>query len=129
MMFADGSIAVALVKNQVMIVQGDSRLLMVYPLSTTDLDGIAARTHTKREKYLDVHTYTPFGERVFLASDIPSARISSSDLLKVLPLEDNRLVTQGMLELPKKAYSQYMELNSRHQKRYESLWSAWVSKH
>ncbi|PPQ66645.1 hypothetical protein CVT26_009399 [Gymnopilus dilepis] len=109
-MFADGSIAVALVKNQVMVVQ-------------------AARTHAKREKYLDVRTYQPFGEGVFLASDVPRARISASDLLTVLPpLEDNRLLTQGMLELPKQAYSQYIKLSSRHQKHYESLWSAWVSK-
>ncbi|KAF8899621.1 hypothetical protein CPB84DRAFT_1815636 [Gymnopilus junonius] len=100
-MFADGSIAVALVKNQVMIVQ-------------------AARTHTKREKYLDVRTYSHSAK---------VARISSSDLLTVLPSLEDNLVTQGMLELPKNAYSQYMKFNSRHQKRYESLWSAWVSKH
>ncbi|KAF8972667.1 hypothetical protein BDZ97DRAFT_849768 [Flammula alnicola] len=110
-MFADGSFAVALVKNRVMVVQ-------------------AARTHNKREKYLDVHTYAPFGEGVFLATDVPSARIASSDILTVLPpMEVDRLLTQGMLELSKKEFSQYIELTSRHQKRYESLWSAWVSKH
>ncbi|KAF8159809.1 hypothetical protein B0H34DRAFT_674102 [Crassisporium funariophilum] len=110
-MFADGSFAVALVKNQVMVVQ-------------------AARSHTKREKYLDVHTYSQFGDGVFLASDVPSARIASSDILTVLPpLEDSRLLTQGMLELPKKSFSQYIELTSRHQKRYESLWTAWIAKH
>jgi len=109
-MIANGSFAVAVVKNQVMVVQ-------------------AARSHSKREKYLDVHTYTPFGEGVFLATDVPSARIASSSILTVLPpLEDSRLLTQGMLELPTKAFSQYIELTSRHQKRYESLWSSWVSK-
>ncbi|KIM44850.1 hypothetical protein M413DRAFT_442815 [Hebeloma cylindrosporum] len=110
-MFANGSFAVAVVKNQVMVVQ-------------------ATRSHSKREKYLDVHTYTPFGEGVFLATDVPSARIASSDLLTVLPpLGDNRLLTQGMLELPNKAFSQYTELTARYQKRYENLWSSWVSKH
>lgn len=103
---------------------------MLYKQHFNDETTLAARTHNKREKYLDVHTYTPFGDGVFLASDVPSARITSSDLLTVLPpLEDNRLLTQGMLELPKTAFSQYIELSSRHQKRYESLWNAWVSKH
>ncbi|KAF8801319.1 hypothetical protein BYT27DRAFT_7147666 [Phlegmacium glaucopus] len=110
-MFADGSFAVALVKNQVMVVQ-------------------AVRSHTKRDKYLDVLTYSQFGNNVFLASDIPSARIASSSILTFIPpLEDNRLLSQGMLELPKKAFSQYIELNCRHQKRYERLWSAWINKH
>ncbi|KAH9479637.1 hypothetical protein JR316_0008232 [Psilocybe cubensis] len=110
-MFADGSIAVALVKNQVMIVQ-------------------AARTHTTREKYLEVRTYTPFGEGVFLPTEVPIARICSSDLLTVLPpMDASRIASQGILELPKKAFSKYIEYSSRHQKRYESLWSAWVSKH
>ncbi|PPQ63365.1 hypothetical protein CVT24_005630 [Panaeolus cyanescens] len=110
-MYADGSFAVALVKNQVMVVR-------------------TSGSNSSREKLIEVHPYSPFGEGVFLASDIPSARISASDILTVLPpLEDNnRLLSQGMLELPKKSYSQYMELSSKHQKRYESLWSAWVSK-
>jgi len=90
----------------------------------------ATRSHAKREKYLDVHTYAPFGEGVFLATDVPSARIASSDLLTVLPpLEDDHLLGQGMLELPNKALSQYTQLTARHQKRYENLWSSWVSKH
>ncbi|KAF9477754.1 hypothetical protein BDN70DRAFT_91549 [Pholiota conissans] len=108
MSFADGSFAVALVKNRVMVVQ-------------------ATRTHTKREKYLDVTTYAPFGEGVFLATDVPCARIASSDLLTVLP-ENTRRLSQGMLELPQKDYSQYVAASSRHQKRYESLWNALVSR-
>jgi len=111
MMFADGSFAVALVKNQVMVVR-------------------AVRSHTKRDKYLDVHTYSQFGNNVFLASDVPSARITLASILTFLPpLEDNRLLSQGMFELPKKAFSQYIDLNYRHQKHYERLWSAWIDKH
>ncbi|KAJ3501637.1 hypothetical protein NLJ89_g9246 [Agrocybe chaxingu] len=106
---SNGSFAVAVVKNQVMVVQ-------------------AARSHTKRDKYVEVKTFMPFGEGIFLASDVPSARIASSDILKVLPPLEDRLLNQGMLELPKKAFSQYIELNSRHQKRYEDLWNSWVSK-
>ena len=90
----------------------------------------AVRSHTKHDKYLDVHTYSQFGNNVFLASDVPSARITSSSILTFLPpLEDDRLLSQGMLELPKKAFSQYVELNCRHRKRYERLWSAWIDKH
>jgi len=78
---------------------------------------------------MDVRTYAPFGEGVFLTTDFPSARIASSDILTVLPsLEDGRIINKGMLELPKKAFSQYTELSSHHQKRYESLWNNWVSK-
>jgi len=109
-MFADGTFAVALVKNQVMVVR-------------------AVRSHTNRDKYLDVHAYSRFGN-VFLASDVPSARIASSSILTFLPpLEDNRLLSQGMVELPKKAFSQYIDLNCRHQKHYERLWNAWIDKH
>ena len=92
---------------------------------------VAARTHTKADKFLDVRTYTPFGQGVFLASEVPSARIASVDVLSMLPpLEDKEdLLNQGMLELPQTAFSQYVELTSCHTKKYESLWSAWLSKH
>lgn len=91
----------------------------------------ATRSHAKGDKFFDVHTFTPFGQGVFLASEVPTTRIASSDLLTVLPpLEDkDGLLTQGMLELPHTAFSKFMELTSRHSKRYESLWNAWVSKH
>ncbi|KAF8889367.1 hypothetical protein BD779DRAFT_341451 [Infundibulicybe gibba] len=61
-MMDHGTLAVAIVKRQVMVVQ-------------------ATRSHTRRDRYLDVHTYSPFGERVFLASEVPSARIASTDIL------------------------------------------------
>ncbi|KAI0731283.1 hypothetical protein C8Q76DRAFT_587633, partial [Earliella scabrosa] len=98
-----GSLAVAIVQRQVMIVQ-------------------AARTHSQRERWVDVYTYTPFGERVFLASPVPQARIASRDVLAILPTGDApREPTVGMLELPPNAFTEYMELSSRTQKRHEQL--------
>ncbi|KAF9526117.1 hypothetical protein CPB83DRAFT_858369 [Crepidotus variabilis] len=108
-MFANGSLAVAIVRNQVMIVQ-------------------AAREHTKRDKFVDVRTYTPFGAGVFLASEVPSARIASSAILTVLPPVENTDTDQGMLELSEPSFSRFIEHSSRHTKRHESLWNAWVSK-
>ena len=129
-MFADGSFAVALVKSQVMVVRGKILFLSKQSVANHICILPAVRCHTKRDKYLDVQTYFQFGNNVFLASDVPSARITSSSILTFLPpLEDSRLLSQGMLELPKKAFSQYIELNCHHQKRYERLWSAWIDKH
>ncbi|RDX48260.1 hypothetical protein OH76DRAFT_1309398, partial [Lentinus brumalis] len=102
-MLKHGSLAVAVVQRQVMIVQ-------------------ASRTHSQREQWVDVYTYTPFGERVFLASPIPQARISSRDILTIFPTEESACQpTTGMLELPPKAFSEYVELSSRTQQRHEQL--------
>ncbi|KAF8634660.1 hypothetical protein AX17_004129 [Amanita inopinata Kibby_2008] len=100
-----GTIAIAMVKRQVMIVQ-------------------ATRPHTKRDKYLDVHTYSPFGERVFLASALPEARISSSDILAVLsaPAGDSQTqpcvlaqgvfgVLEALFEVPEKARAYVVRLD------------------
>ncbi|KAF5361921.1 hypothetical protein D9756_002625 [Leucocoprinus leucothites] len=129
-MLNHGAIAVAIVKRQVMVVQ-------------------AARTHTKRDKYIDVQTYSPFGERIFLASEVPSARIAASDILSVfnndvlsmspgssssslLSLEEEEegvTVGPGMIELPPQAFSQYLAYSERQQKRFEDMWCAWTAKH
>ncbi|KAF8998540.1 hypothetical protein BDQ17DRAFT_1247578 [Cyathus striatus] len=110
-MLSNGTFAVAIIKRQVVIVQ-------------------AARTHSKREKYLDVQTFAPFGERVFLASDVPHARVASSDILTILPLGDKSHITdnQGILELPQQSFSKFVELSTRQQKRCESLWKSWISR-
>ncbi|KAI0334505.1 hypothetical protein GY45DRAFT_1318059 [Cubamyces sp. BRFM 1775] len=109
-MLKHGSLAIAVVQRQVMLVQ-------------------AARTHSQRERWVDVYTYTPFGERVFLASDVPLARIAARDILTIFPEDDAvRVPTAGMLELPAKAFCEYMELSSRTQKRYEQLFNAWEPK-
>ncbi|RXW20658.1 hypothetical protein EST38_g5178 [Candolleomyces aberdarensis] len=67
-MMKSGSFAVAVVHRQVVVVQ-------------------AVRTHSKREKYLEVIPYTAFGgSRIFLAlSEKHVARIPATDLLSILP--------------------------------------------
>jgi hypothetical protein len=56
---------------------------------------------------LDVYTYKPFAEGVFLASEVPQARIASKDLLTIFPATDAiQLLASGMLELPPQAYSE-----------------------
>ncbi|KAJ3560599.1 hypothetical protein NP233_g10733 [Leucocoprinus birnbaumii] len=133
-MLSHGTIAVAIVKRQVMIVQ-------------------ASRTHTKRDKYIDVQTYSPFGERIFLASEVPSARIAASDILSVFNDADINTTPRssydsmssssssstsaseagdmgaGMIELPPKAFSEYLAYSERQQKRFEDMWCAWTAKH
>ncbi|RDB23544.1 hypothetical protein Hypma_009028 [Hypsizygus marmoreus] len=110
-MMQNGTLAVAIVQRQVMIVQ-------------------ATRSHARRDKYLDVHTYSPFGDRIFLASAVPKARIAPTDILTIFPASDNaRVPAQGMLELPQQAFFEFKELSSRHQQKCESLWSAWTQAH
>ncbi|GLB41718.1 hypothetical protein LshimejAT787_1003180 [Lyophyllum shimeji] len=107
----NGTLAVPIVQRKVMVVQ-------------------AVRSHARRERYLDVHTYSPFGDRVFLASPVPKARIAPSDVLSIFPSTDvTRAPEQGMLELPPQAFFEFKELSSRHQERCESLWSAWTASH
>ncbi|KAL1943093.1 hypothetical protein VTO73DRAFT_4764 [Trametes versicolor] len=104
-MLNNGSLAVAVVQRQVMLVQ-------------------AARPHDQRERWVDVYTYTPFGERVFLASAVPQARIAARDILTIFPVDDAegaRVPAAGMLELPPQAFWEYMELSARGQKRCEQL--------
>ncbi|KII85847.1 hypothetical protein PLICRDRAFT_178158 [Plicaturopsis crispa FD-325 SS-3] len=105
-----GSVAVALVRSQVMVVQ-------------------AVKSQNQRDRWLDVYTYAPFGERVFLASTVPRARIAPSDILTIYPASDTiHAPANGMLELPVQAYTEFMELSASNQKRYESLWSSWTAK-
>ncbi|KAI0766564.1 hypothetical protein BD413DRAFT_146544 [Trametes elegans] len=109
-MLKHGSFAVAVVQRKVMLVQ-------------------AVRNHSQRERWVDVYTYTPFGERVFLASNVPQARISARDILTILPEDDAvRAPAAGMLELPAQAFGEYMDLSARTQKRYEQLFDAHSAK-
>ncbi|TFY76501.1 hypothetical protein EWM64_g7509, partial [Hericium alpestre] len=92
-----GSVAVALVQRQVMVVQ-------------------AVRPHDQGDRYLDVYTFTPFGERVFLASNAPCARIASHDLLTIFPDADIfSMPAHDVLELPPKAFGEFNELIARNQ--------------
>ncbi|KAN0088538.1 hypothetical protein V8E55_005595 [Tylopilus felleus] len=101
-----GTVAIAIVQHQVMLIQ-------------------AARSHTRRDHWLDVYTYTPFGERLFLASPVPQARIEPSNLLVVFPF---RTPTSDMIELPAQAYQEYLELSAKHQLKHENMWRRWKAR-
>jgi len=127
-----GALAVAIVQHQVMVVK-------------------AVRSHTKRDRLLDVCTYTPIGDCLFLATDVPNARISVSDILTMFPSQhcspnpsspptitsnssdtlidyeedpSTASIKLEMLELPAEAFNEFVELCSRNQKRHEKLWVA-----
>ncbi|KAI0060990.1 hypothetical protein BV25DRAFT_821065 [Artomyces pyxidatus] len=109
-MLSYGSVAVALVQRQVMVVQ-------------------ATRPHDHRDRYLDVYTFTPFGDRTFLASSAPCARIASNDLLTIFPDTDIfTMPARDVLELPPKAFGEFSELSQRNSKRHDSMWAAWKGK-
>lgn len=96
----NGTVAIALVQRQVMIIQ-------------------ACRSHARHDRWLDVYTYVPFGDRLFLASPVPYARIASSDLLAIFHF---RTPTTDMIELSEQAYQEFMELNAKHRLKYENMW-------
>ncbi|KAG6331697.1 hypothetical protein ID866_7393 [Astraeus odoratus] len=101
-----GTVAIALVQRQVMIIQ-------------------ATQSRTRADRWLDVYTYVPFGDRVFLASPVPQARIASSDLLVLFPF---RTPTTDMIELPEQAYQKFLELSAKHRLKYENMWRGWKAK-
>ena len=75
-----------------------------------------------------MYTYAPFGERVFLASPVPRARIAARDVLAIFPADDDaRRPAAGMLELPPKAFAEFVELSARTQRRHELLYCACAS--
>ncbi|KAJ7626439.1 hypothetical protein DFH06DRAFT_740548 [Mycena polygramma] len=110
----DGCLGVAIVSRQVMVIQ-------------------AARSHTRRDRFLDVYTFVPFGgDRVFLATHVPKARITTSDILTIFPPDDilrTRRVSPGMLELPEEAFTEFNAISTRTQERYEKMWNAWAHAH
>ncbi|KIK21655.1 hypothetical protein PISMIDRAFT_538383 [Pisolithus microcarpus 441] len=101
-----GTVAVALVQHQIMIIQ-------------------ACRSHARRDRWLDVYTYVPFGDRLFLASPVPYARIASSDVLAIFPF---RTPTTDMIELSEQAYRDFLGLSAKHQLKYENMWRRWKAK-
>ena len=88
---------------------------------------LASRPHDKCERYLDVYTFTPSSERRFLVSDVPCARIDSSDLLAVFD-DDELAIPHDVLELPQKAFDEFSELSSRKNRRLDTVWAAWKGK-
>ncbi|KAJ7695085.1 hypothetical protein B0H17DRAFT_1198787 [Mycena rosella] len=115
-MMRDGSIGVALVSRQVMVFQ-------------------TARSHTRRDRFLDVYTFVPFvgaDPGVFLATQVPKARITTSDILTVFPPADvlrTRAPSAGMLKLPEEAFTEFNQICERTQERYERMWNAWAMSH
>lgn len=65
-----------------------------------------------------MHTYTPLGPRVFLRAAVPEARIAPADVLRVLPAA---AADAGVLELPPRAYAEFVALSARTQEKYERL--------
>jgi len=101
----NGTIAVAVVQRHIMIVQ-------------------AARSHSRRDRWLDVYTFTPFGDRIFFVSDVPQARISSADILAIFPYRAPATF-KDMIELPRQAWNEFLELSARNQQKYETIWKGW----
>ena len=83
-------------------------------------------SHSRDNALLDVNTFTPFGDRLFLPSACPQARIASADVLAVLPTTVAE--QSGVLELQPKAFAQFVELSTKMQRKYEMLFSAWSTK-
>ncbi|KAJ7746867.1 hypothetical protein DFH07DRAFT_831609 [Mycena maculata] len=110
----DGSLGVAIVSRRVMVFQ-------------------AAQAPTMKDRFLDVYTFIPFGaERVFLATHVPKARITTSDILTIFPPDEilrTRSPSPGMLQLPEEAFMEFSQLRSRNQEYYEKLWNAWAVSH
>ena len=119
-----GCVAVAMVQRQVMVVRSAHSLDRAIAPAANGFVLPASRSQKQREHWLDVHTFTPLGNRVFLPSPVPQARISSSDILSIFPTSDKISFASGMLELPPQAYSEYIELSSRMQEKYERLFAA-----
>ena len=100
---------------------------------------------------LDVCTFTPIGDRLFIASDFPNARIPASDILTIFPfgytpsvsaapqsisltssassetlieeaIQTAESITVEMLELPSGAFTEFQQLCSRNQEQCDKLW-------
>ena len=91
-----------------------------------DIISPAARSHSRSEPWLEVCTFTPFGDCLFLPSLCPQARIAPSDILAILPAP---IAEQGgVLELQPKAFTKFVELNAKMQKKYEKLFDVWSAR-
>ncbi|KAJ7623468.1 hypothetical protein FB45DRAFT_925754 [Roridomyces roridus] len=93
----------------------------------------ASRLPTTRDRFLEVHTFLPFGaDGLFLATYVPKVRITTSQILTIFPPDDilrARSPSPGMLELPEEAVTEFSLLRSWNQERYEKLWNAWAGAH
>ena len=148
----NGSLAVAIVHRKVIVVKGEG-LQPATSIRPTDPFVTAVRSHTKRDRLLDVSTFAPLGDRLFIASDFPNARIPASDILTVFPFEytpsasatqqsialpssasSETLIEEEirpsesfmveMLELPPGAFAEFQQLCSRNQEQCDKLWTS-----
>lgn len=107
-MLSNGTLAIALIKQRIVIVQ-------------------SVRNHGRSDKYLDIITFDPFGECIFLPSQVPTARIQSSDVLQILSNEAARVAQTDILEVPVDFFNQYISFRTRQQPKRESLWCSLIS--
>ncbi|KZV96379.1 hypothetical protein EXIGLDRAFT_609195 [Exidia glandulosa HHB12029] len=101
-----GTCAVALLHGQVVLVQ-------------------AARSHEIRDGYIDVVKFTSFANGTFVADASAPARISSKNLLSILPTGVAPSVrAAGTLELHGQAYAEFIDIASRNQRTIEKQFSS-----
>ena len=131
-----GSLAVAVVQRQIMLVQGkfpcaassnDSpqrSFVNIVPLPPYLSPITAARTHEYHDRSLDVYIYHPFGdsEGLFITPQTSIACIASKDLITIFPRTDIIAAPKhSMVKQLPKALSERLEMSSRHQNRLEKL--------
>ncbi|KZT37937.1 hypothetical protein SISSUDRAFT_1022171 [Sistotremastrum suecicum HHB10207 ss-3] len=105
-----GTVAVALINGQMTVVRG-------------------SRSHSRRDRVLDVDIFSHFGNGLFVSDSSSRARIFSKDIHAIFPSSDPfRLHDRGMLELPSKAYSEFKELSDLQQSRMDALWASATGK-
>ncbi|KZS94354.1 hypothetical protein SISNIDRAFT_548931 [Sistotremastrum niveocremeum HHB9708] len=105
-----GTVAVALINGQMTVVRG-------------------SRSHSRRDRVLDVDIFSHFGNGLFVSDSSSRARIFSKDIHAIFPSSDPfRLHDRGMFELPSKAYSEFKELSDLQQSRMDALWASATGK-
>ena len=90
------------------------------------LQSSALESQSRRDNLLHVHTFVPFGQRTFLLSSVPQARIPPRDLLTIFCASDITAIdSQGAVDLSAKAYTEFVELGRMMQEKYERIFSVW----
>ena len=89
-------------------------------------NSIALDSRSRQDNLLHVHTFVPFGQRTFLLSSVPQARIPPRDLLTIFCASDITAIdSQGAVDLSSKAYAEFVELGRMMQEKYERMFSVW----
>jgi len=107
-MIDEGTLALATIQRKVVVVR-------------------AIKSHAYSDRSLDVLVYLPFGERLFITPPNVHGRrvkIPSKDLLFIFSASDYPNSTDPeMIELPPKAYDEYVELTAMNRRKLDLLWS------